>query len=176
MNAGVCGGNRQAIPCTLLNSSSDLSIRKVFYLQADNGGSDGLYFRCLVFSYQQSPQEAASVTTKVSSHCSQRTIVRRLTIISRGFRGSNFRRPHQGIDRGFRLTAVAGIPRVWHLGRHVCRERAYISRQRPSSEATCIISRAVESANRERLISQQTEMCVEILGYPDRFQPLTYMS
>lgn len=167
MNAGVFGGNRLAIPCTLLNSNSEWSIRKVFYLQADHGGPDGLYFRCLVVSCQQSPQDAASVTTKVSSHCSQRTAVRWLTIISRGFRGSNFLRPHQGIDRGFRLTAVAGIPRVWHLGRHVCRERAYRSRQRPCLEATCIISRPVESASRGRL-SQQNEMCVALLGYPDR--------
>ena len=68
MNADVCGRNRQASPCTLLNSSSNLSIRKVFYLQADQGGSDGLHFPCLVVSCQQSPQEAASVTTKVSSH------------------------------------------------------------------------------------------------------------
>jgi hypothetical protein len=132
--------------------------------------SDGLYFRFLVVSCQKSPQEAASVTTKMSSHCSQRTVVRWLTIISRGFRGSNFHRPHQGIDRGFRLTVVAVIPRVWRLGRHVCRERAYGSCQRPCSEATCIISRPVESASRGRL-SQQNEMCVALLGCPNRSPP-----
>lgn len=81
MNVVVCGGNRQANSCTLLDNGSDLSIRKVFYLQADHGGSDGVYFRFLVVSCQKSPQEAASVTTKMSSHCSQRNVVRWLTII-----------------------------------------------------------------------------------------------
>jgi len=73
-------------------------------------------------SSQQSPQEAASVTTKVSSHCSQRTVVRWLTIISRGFRGSNFRRPHQGIDRGFGSLLLRGSPEFGIL-EGTCAER-----------------------------------------------------
>jgi hypothetical protein len=63
MNAGVhvCGGNRLAIPGTLLNNSSDFSIGKVFCLQADHACSDGLYIPYLVVCCQQSLQEAASV-------------------------------------------------------------------------------------------------------------------
>jgi hypothetical protein len=109
MNAGVCG---QAITLSSTTTVTFVLSKGFLLTEADQGCSDGLYFPCLVVCYHKSPQEAARVTTKMNSHCSQRTAVRRLTIVSRGFGGSNFRRPHQGNDRGFRLTAVAGIPRV----------------------------------------------------------------
>jgi len=58
----------------------------------------------------------------------------------------------------------------WKARVPMCQERAYRSRQRPCSEATCIITRPVESANRGRL-SQQNEMCVALLDYADRSPP-----
>lgn len=54
----------------------------------------------------------------------------------------------RALTEGFDFFAGTGFPRVYHLGTHVCRQRADRSRQKRCSEATAVVARLVKCASR----------------------------